>query len=180
MTSDEGDYGEDELRDARALAGALDHGSMPDRAVADAIDAAELVALLKAPLLEGTRAEAILAGTERRIAAARRRARRRLTWIGSAAGALALAAAALLMVRVQREPSRAPELHGEAPVASTPEPSAAVRSPAAPAAGHVGRLRAAQIAWLTEPSPDAAATLERELAAYRSEQLAMLERRYGP
>lgn len=177
MSSDES-YEDDELREARALADALDGGGAPERAVGDALDAAEIVALLKAPLLDDARSEAVLAETERRIAESKRRARRRVAWVGSAAGALALAAAALLMVRVQREPSRSAEAPAVAPVATTPavEPS----SPTAlSAASGRDALHAAQRAWLDAPSADATAALERELSRYRGEQLAVLARRYG-
>jgi hypothetical protein len=168
VSSDESSE-DDELRDARALARALDGGAA-ERAIGDAMDAAEIVALLKAPLLDELRSEAILAETERRIIEARRRARKRVAWIGSAAGALALAAAALLMMRVQREPSRSAETPAVAPVATTP----------LSAAGGSDILRSAQLEWLDAPSADAAVRLERALASYRGEQLAVLARRYRP
>ena len=178
MTEDDA-YDEAELREARALAAVLDGGDPPAHEVRDAVDAAELVALLKAPLLEQPRKEAVLAETERRIAAAKRRTRARLTWIGSAAGALALAAAALLMVRTQPEPPRSAQTRAEAPAEV---PAAAPAAPSTAAAGAGGpdhALRSAQLAWLDAPSPDAATALDRELAAYRGEQLLRLERRYG-
>lgn len=172
-----GEEPDEELRDARALAEALDRGHAPDRDVGDALDAAELVALLRAPLLDEARAEAVLAEAERRIAEAKRRARRRVTWIGSAAGALALAAAALLTVRVRHEPPHAVVTPVSAPAPAPTSPTSAAPSVAG---GSGDALRAAQTAWLDAPSPSASVALERELAAYRSEQLAVLARRYAP
>jgi hypothetical protein len=167
---DDEPFDEAEQHEASALAEAIERGHALDFNIADAFDAAEFVAVLKAPALDEQRFSAVFAQAELRISAARRRARSRRVWFGSAVAALAVAAAAMLMVREQ-----------PAPTDMRAEESMAVSEPAASAAGggEGTPLRAAQIAWLNAPSPTSAAVLERELAAHRNEQLSALQRRYA-
>lgn len=172
---------EQELAEAEALARALD-GAEPSRDVEDAVDAAEVVRMLKAPVLSDERLEATLADTEQRIAAARRRSRTRIAVFGAAGSMVALAAAALLlMVRPMMEP-------GQQAVAMAPAPEpAALQAPqeapavAATAPDNAARLRNAQIVWLGEQSPSTAvnAMLDEALREYRDDQLAALERKYA-
>jgi len=177
---DEPPSDEHEQAEAAELARALERGHAPPSAIDDAVDAADVVRMLKAPALSADRVDAVVRDGEQRVAAARRRARARIAVFGSAATALALAAAALLIVRApQSEPSvaKAPSAPGpaaEAPI--QPAPAAAGAAPSGPARA----LRDAQVAWLEAPTQEAHVALERALGAYRGEQLALLAARYEP
>lgn len=164
-------YEEAELRDARALADALDQGGAgaADSRTLDALDAAELIALLKASVLDDARSESILAEAERLIAGSKRRIHNRRVFMGASA-VLAVAAAALLMLRVQEAPSRTVDMQAEAPTSMAPR---APESAAMP-------LIAAQLAWVNAPSAATSGAVERELRAYRRAHLATLARRYAP
>lgn len=171
---------EQELTEAEALARALE-GAEPSRDVEDAVDAAEVVRMLKAPLLAGDRLESVLAVTEQRVAAARRRSRTRIAAYGAAGSVVALAAAALLlMVRPSMEPAQHSAASARVPVTAAPEPQAA---PAATGGAPDGaaRLRHAQVAWLAEQTPSTAvsAELDDALRVYRDAQLAALERKHA-
>jgi hypothetical protein len=185
VTSDEPPYEEDEQAEAELLARALAGGAQPANKLDDALDAAEVVRMLRAPALSEDRLNAVLADGEQRVAQARKRSRVRMALLGSATGALALAAAALLMVRApQSEPSAAAVAPAKAPMAEAPRsPSAAANAPPeAPVGGAASTeqaLRQAQIAWLEMATSETRAQLDRALVTYRGEQLAQLERRYG-
>lgn len=186
MTSDEPPFDADEQAQAELLARTLAGGRRAPREVEDALDAAEVVGMLRAPVLSEQRLSAVLAEGEQRVARARKRSRVRIAVLGAASGALALAAAALLMVRApQSEPSAVAVAPAASPAAQAPSsPSAAAKAgPEAPvAAGAVSAeqaLRHAQIAWLETATGETRAQLERALATYRVEQLALLERRYA-
>lgn len=172
MSDDEAAYDDEELAQARALADAL-AGRPVEPRVADAVDAAELVALLKAPELSEPAETKVLEDVERALERARlgRRTRARLG-LAAAAGTLALAAAALLVVRAGRQ--AAPQ---DAWVASTPAPEAPVAGAAPDPAATA--LRASQIAWLRAPTTESHAALDRALASYRAAQLDALAERYG-
>jgi len=185
MTSDEPPYREDEQAQAELLARALEEGQQAPSKIDDALDAAEVVRMLGAPVLSEARLHAVLADGEQRVARARTRARVRFAVLGSATGALALAAAALLMVRAtQHEPSSAAVAPAQSPSTEAPSaPSAAAKSPVeAPVGGGASAeqaLRLAQIAWLEMATAETRAQLDRALVSYRGEQLAQLEQRYG-
>lgn len=188
MTSDEPPYEDDEHAEAELLASSLAAGEHAPSKVDDALDAAEVVRLLRAPLLSEDRLNAVLAEGELRVAQARKRSRTRIAVLGAATGALALAAAALLMVRTtQHEPSSAAVAVAPAPsplpeAPSAPSASAAKTAGAAPAGGAVSAeqaLRQAQIAWLEMATGERREQLERALVTYRGEQLAQLEQRYA-
>jgi hypothetical protein len=185
VTSDEPPYQEDEQAEAALLArtlGAREHA--PSR-VDDALEGADVLRMLRAPLLSEDRLDAVLAGGERRVAQARKRSRIRIAVLGSATGVLALAAATLLMVRTtQHEPSSPSVVPAQSSVAGAPSvPSAAVDAPVEPPAGGAASaeqaVRQAQVAWLHAPTGDARERVEHALAAYRAEQLAALEQRYA-
>jgi hypothetical protein len=186
MTADP-KYDEAELAEAEALARALERGHVPPSKVDDAVDAADVVRMLKAPVLGEERLLARLAETEQRIAAARRRSRMRLLVLGTAGGALAMAAAALLIVRAPR--------HEAAPLSSASAPGS-VTAPAAPRAepepeapdaaalAHATssarqRLIQAQLALLQTPSPGARDALEHALSDYRDKRLSVFEQHYA-
>lgn len=185
MTNDEPPYQEDEQAEAELLARTLAAGQQAPSKVDDALEAADVVRMLRAPLLSKDRLDAVLADGERRVAQARKRSRIRIALFGSATGVLALAAAALLMVRTtQHEPSSASVAPAQNPLAEAPSaPSAAAKAPVEPPAGGAASaeqaLRHAQVAWLDAPTGDARERLEHALAAYRGEQLAALEQRYA-
>jgi hypothetical protein len=189
VTSDEPPYEEDEQAEGELLARALAGAERAPREVGDALDAADVVRVLRAPVLSEERLNAVLADGELRVAQTRKRSRRRIAVLGSATGALALAAAALLMVRApQHEPSSKAVAPAAAPAASpraeVPSgPSAAAKAPPeAPVGGAASAeqtLRQAQIAWLKMATDETRAQLDRALVTYRDEQLAQLEQRYG-
>lgn len=179
--TDDPKYDDAELAEAEALARALERGHAPPSSVDDAVDAADVVRMLKAPLLHEDRLEATLAETTQRIAAARRRSRARLFALGAAGGALAMAAAAMLIVRGR---SFEPSPHSAAPVAV----SATARQPqreapqapaglAAPGLAREGLIQA-QIAMLEAPSSEARDALEHALSNYRYERLSEIEQHY--
>jgi hypothetical protein len=186
VTSDEPPYEDDEQAEAELLARTLAAGRQAPSRVDDALDAAEVVRMLRAPVLNEERLNAVLADGERRVAQARRRSRIRIAALGSATGALALAAAVLLMVRTtQHEPSAVVAVApAQSPVPEAPSaPSAeAAKTPGAVPAGGAGSaeqaLRQAQIAWLEMATGETREQLERALVAYRGEQLAQLQQRY--
>jgi len=170
--TDEPPYDDDELAQATRLARALDDGGAREHAQEiDALEAADVVSLLKAPTLNEARENAVLQKVENAIEAARRRTRTKVA-LASGFGALAIAAGALLMVRSER---------AEAPMtaAPSPEPRTEPASAGAAASSKASALRDAQIAWLSAPSSDSDAALEHALGAYRDERLAELERRYA-
>ena len=185
MTSDEPPYDEDERVEAQLLARALGLPEQAPSKVDDALDAAEVVRMLRAPVLTDQRLNAVLADGEQRVARARKRSRVRVAVLGSATGALALAAAALLMVRApQSEPSAVAVAPAKAPMAEAPSsPSgAATAPPEAPVGGAASAeqaLRQAQVAWLEMATGEARSQLERALVRYRTEQLAQLDQRYA-
>lgn len=173
-----------EEEEAARLARALERADRPpESSIDDALDAADVVRLLRAPTLSEARRDAVLADAQARIARARARARRRLTWLGAGAGAIALAAAALLMVRTRdapaarhaSAPARSAEAHHEAPHEISGEPP--IGAAAAPERARA--LDRAQRAWLGAPTEAASAELASALAAYRTEFLGALERRHG-
>lgn len=185
MTSDEPPYEEDEQAQAELLARTLGARERAPSKVDDALDAAELVRMLRAPMLSDERLNAVLADGEQRVARARKRSRVRIAVLGSATGALALAAAALLVVRApQSEPSAVAVAPAKAPMAEAPSaPSAAAAAPTeAPIGGAASAeraLRQAQVAWLEKATGETRDQLDRALVAYRGEQLAQLEQRYA-
>lgn len=183
MTSDEPPYEDDEQAEAELLARTLAAGRHPPSKVDDALEAAEVVRMLRAPVLSEDRVNAVLADGERRVAQARKRSRIRIAVLGSATGALALAAAALLMVRTtQHEPSAAAVVapaQRPLPEAPSAPSAAAAETPSAGAASAEQALRQAQIAWLEMATGETREQLARALVAYRGEQLAQLEQRYA-
>lgn len=188
MTNDEPPYEEAEQAEAELLARTLAGGRHAPSKVDDALDAAEVVSMLRAPVLSEDRLNAVLADGEQRVAQARKRSRVRIAVLGSATGVLALAAAALLMVRApQHEPSSVAVAPAVVPAASPraeapSSPSAAAKAPPdAPVGGAASAeqaLRQAQIAWLETPSTDNRQDMERWLAAFRDERFAAIEARY--
>jgi hypothetical protein len=176
-----------ERAEAEALALALDQGQLTPSAVDDAVDAAGVVRMLKAPVLSEERLEAALAETERRIAA-RRRWRRRWVALGAMGSALAMAAAALLIVRAPFREATQHSASPPAPVATavSAEAPQAARS-AAPNAAAIEqaaatarqRLIEAQVALLDAPSAEARELLEGALRDYRGKHLSTIEQEYS-
>jgi hypothetical protein len=175
-----------ERAEAEALARALEQVGPSPSAVDDAVEAADVVRMLKAPVLSEERLEAALIETGRRIAA-RRRSRRRLVALGATGSVLAMAAAALLIVRT---PLREPAQHSAAPApiatavsAEAPQaarsaaPDAAATEQAAATARQ--RLIEAQIALLDAPSAEAREQLEGALRDYRGKHLSLIEQEYA-
>lgn len=168
MTEEER-YDEAELRDAGALAEALERAPelhAPASSASDALDAAELIAASQLTELSEARAEAVLRSVQERIEARRSRRRRRFALgLAAVASTLSAAAAVLLLMR----PTDSPAL--QAPVAV----STALR---APEGGQEVVL--AQRAWLGDPSPANRAALRGRLAQYRTAYVAELDRRLAP
>jgi hypothetical protein len=172
--TDEPPYDDDELAQATRLSRALDPRRGTEaglHGVDDALEAADVVSLLKAPMLNEARESAVLQKVENAIQAARRRTRTKVV-LASGFGALAIAASALLVVLGRS---------AEAPMtaAPSPEPRAEAQSAASAVSPTASALRESQIAWLKAPAADTDAALERALGAYRDEELAALARRYA-
>ncbi len=167
MTDDDR-HDETELRGAAALAEALER--RPEQRIgaadaADALDAAELISASRRSQLSQARVDEVLRDVHARIDAQRVRRRRRVLGLTAVTGALAAAAAALLMLtRPMDAPSRSE------PVARVPD-SAHEES----AARHSAVL--AQRAWLSDASPANRIELRERIAQYRATHIGALDRR---
>jgi len=192
MTDDDR-YDDEELAQARALTeliepapgasflGAPARDPESTARVHDALDAAEMLIAARLPALSEARADAVFEVLQARIQSRRRRTRRNLVLLATG-GSLAAAAALILAVlspaaheaRVPAEPlaaSPAEESPAEAPREAGGSAPGGLESAGA-------TLRAAQLAWLDDPAPTTAASLELQLVQYRAAHFAALRRRY--
>jgi hypothetical protein len=190
MTDDDR-YEDQELAEARALAAVLERSSPgfssldaalrdPDGLtpqINDALDAADMVAASRLPGLAEGGIDRVFQVLQSRIESGRKRARRKLVMLATGGS---LAAVAVLMLTVWSPVAR----RARAPSQSTAEPATAMPKTAGGAAraeleSARAELDAAQLAWLNDPRPEVAATLERHLEKYRAAHLEALHRRYA-
>ena len=144
---------EREAAAARSLAEALERRGSGQ--AADAQDAAELISASRSAALGDTRSAEVLQRLHTALDARARAARHRGLSLGFA-GALAAAAALIVIMRPEHAPA-----------------------PPAPLLSARDALESAQRQWLKEHSDTAAAELETKLSSYRKAYLASLEARYA-
>ena len=164
------DYDEQELAQARSLAAALDPSQRVQDDVRDALDAAELIRATRRGGLSDARSTLTFQRVEQRVQASRRRRIRR--WIASG-GVLTAAAGVVLVFAI-------PAARELAPAATKSVPEVAATSGSVDRFEQVSAaVRAAQRAWLDDPTPATHATLEKHLRRLRNAQLEALQSRYG-
>lgn len=158
--SDETHFGEEELREAEALAQALERGAASDALPEDALQAAALIRYgADGGALAKDREDAILAdvlAAAERVASRASAERPRAPWWRWALGFAGLALAAALVLLFLRPPS-------EGTPTALPTPSRA--------------LLEAQLARVDESASDG--RFEEEMGHYRGAVYAALEARYG-
>src|SRR5690242_11030831 len=121
MSDEEPPYDERELEEAQRLAALLERRPVDARGIAAAADAADVVRVLRAPVLSAAREDAVLDTALAAIAQHKRKARFQILAV-SGAGVAALAAVALLTFVRPSAPSP------EGAAVSTRAPAAAPRA----------------------------------------------------